>query len=103
MERSEIRGGIDASRQSRITLRSIRATLLGGRSRAICAAISSRTQNKDSFAAPKILPFNDFLHFAPCAFARFDRRPALRFGDLGRTAHSRTRENPHEYATFAGP
>jgi hypothetical protein len=27
MERSEIRGGIDASRQSRITLRSIRATL----------------------------------------------------------------------------
>jgi hypothetical protein len=70
MERSEIRGGIDASRQSRITLRSIRATLLGGRSRAICAAISSRTQNKDSFAAPKILPFNDFLHFAPCALVR---------------------------------
>jgi hypothetical protein len=28
MERSEIRGGIDASRQSRITLRSIRATHL---------------------------------------------------------------------------
>jgi len=28
MERSEIRGGIDASRQSRITLRSIRATAL---------------------------------------------------------------------------
>jgi hypothetical protein len=28
MERSEIRGGIDASRQSRITLRSTRATAL---------------------------------------------------------------------------
>src|SRR5580693_10520627 len=28
MERSEIRGGVDASRQSRITLRSIRATAL---------------------------------------------------------------------------
>jgi len=45
-------------------------------------AFSRRTQNKDSFAAPKILPLNDFLHFAPCAFARFDRRPALRFGGL---------------------
>jgi hypothetical protein len=30
MERSEIRGGIDVSRQSRITLRSIRATHLNG-------------------------------------------------------------------------
>jgi hypothetical protein len=29
MERSEIRGGIDASRQSRFTLRSIRAALAG--------------------------------------------------------------------------
>jgi hypothetical protein len=35
MERSEIRGGIDASRLSRITLRSIRATLPGRRTRAI--------------------------------------------------------------------
>jgi hypothetical protein len=34
-ERSEIRSGIDASRLSRITRRSIRATLLGGRTRAI--------------------------------------------------------------------
>ena len=33
MERSEIRGGIDASRQSRITLRSIRATLLKDRAK----------------------------------------------------------------------
>jgi hypothetical protein len=45
-------------------------TLQGGRSRAICVAISRRTQNKDSFAAPKTLPFNDFLHFAPCALVR---------------------------------
>jgi hypothetical protein len=35
MEWSEIRGGIDASRLSRITLRSIRATLPGRRTRAI--------------------------------------------------------------------
>ena len=33
MERSEIRGGIDASRQSRITLRSIRATHLIARAK----------------------------------------------------------------------
>src|SRR5271156_1952007 len=33
MERSEIRGGIDASRQSRITLRSIRATHLKDRAK----------------------------------------------------------------------
>jgi hypothetical protein len=33
MERSEIRGGIDASRQSRITLRSIRATQLKDRAK----------------------------------------------------------------------
>jgi len=70
MERSEIRGGIDASRLSRITLRSIRATLLGGPPRAICAAISSRTPNKDSFAAPKILLLKDFLHFARCTQMR---------------------------------
>jgi hypothetical protein len=25
------------------------------------------TQKNDSFAAPKILPFNDFSHFAQCA------------------------------------
>jgi len=31
------------------------------------AAISSRTHKKDSFAAPKALPFNDFSHFAQCA------------------------------------
>jgi hypothetical protein len=34
------------------------------------AAVSARTQNKDSLAAPKILPFNDFLHFAPRALVR---------------------------------
>jgi hypothetical protein len=47
---------IDPPRQSRITLRSIRATL----------AVSGRTQNNDSLAAPKIMSFNDFLHFAQC-------------------------------------
>jgi hypothetical protein len=31
---------------------------------------SRRTQNKDSFAAPKILPLNDFSHFARCAQMR---------------------------------
>jgi hypothetical protein len=34
------------------------------------AAVSARTQNKDSFAAPKILPLNDFSHFARCAQMR---------------------------------
>jgi hypothetical protein len=34
------------------------------------AAVSARTQNKESFAAPKILPLNDFLHFAPCVQLR---------------------------------
>jgi hypothetical protein len=34
------------------------------------AAISGRTQKKDSLAAPKTLPFNDFSHFAPCAELR---------------------------------
>jgi hypothetical protein len=34
------------------------------------AAVSARTQNKDSFAAPKILPLNDFLHFVRCAQMR---------------------------------
>jgi hypothetical protein len=33
-------------------------------------AFSRCTQNKDSFAARKILPFNDFLHFAQCALVR---------------------------------
>jgi hypothetical protein len=33
-------------------------------------AFSHRTQNKDSLAASKTLPFNDFLHFAPCALVR---------------------------------
>jgi hypothetical protein len=33
-------------------------------------AFSHRTQNKDSFAAPKILPLNDFSHFARCAQMR---------------------------------
>jgi type I restriction enzyme R subunit len=31
------------------------------------AAFDGRTQKKDSLAAPKTLPFNDFSHFAPCA------------------------------------
>jgi hypothetical protein len=31
------------------------------------AAVSGRTHKKDSFAAPKTLPFNDFSHFAQCA------------------------------------
>jgi hypothetical protein len=51
---------IDAPRQSRITLRSIPATL----------AVSGRTQNNDSFAAPKIMSFNEFLHFAQCTQLR---------------------------------
>ena len=33
-------------------------------------AFSRRTQNKDLFAVPKILPLNDFLHFARCAQMR---------------------------------
>jgi hypothetical protein len=70
MERSKIRGGIDASRLSRITLRSIRATPPGGARARFMTAFSRRTQNKDSFAAPKILPLNDFSHFARCALLR---------------------------------
>jgi hypothetical protein len=31
---------------------------------------SRRTQKKDSLAAPKTLPFNDFSHFAQCARLR---------------------------------
>jgi hypothetical protein len=31
------------------------------------AAVSGRTHKRDSFAAPKTLPFNDFLRFAQCA------------------------------------
>jgi hypothetical protein len=34
------------------------------------AAFSDRTHKKDSFAAPKTLPFNDFSHFAQCAYLR---------------------------------
>jgi hypothetical protein len=34
------------------------------------AAVSIRTRDKDSFAAPKTLPFNDFSHFAQCAQLR---------------------------------
>jgi len=34
------------------------------------ATVSARTQNKDSLAAPKTLPFNDFSHFAQCARLR---------------------------------
>jgi hypothetical protein len=34
------------------------------------AAVSRRTQKKDSLAAPKTLPFNDFSHFAQCAELR---------------------------------
>jgi hypothetical protein len=37
------------------------------------------TQNKDSFAAPKILPFNDFLHFAQPALVR-DLTAGPRYG-----------------------
>jgi hypothetical protein len=68
-------------------------------------AFSRRTQNNDSFAAaPKILPLNDFSHFARCVLVRdLTARPTLRFGDLGRTAHSRACGNPHEYAISAGP
>ena len=31
------------------------------------AAFCARTHKKDSFAAPKALPFNDFSHFAQSA------------------------------------
>jgi hypothetical protein len=34
------------------------------------AAFDARTQKKDSHAAPKTLPFNDFSHFGPCAKLR---------------------------------
>jgi hypothetical protein len=37
-----------------------------GASARFVAAASGRTHDKDSFAAPKVLPFNDFLHFAQC-------------------------------------
>jgi hypothetical protein len=44
MERSEIRGGIDASRQSRITLRSIGAAHLNGRAKiASCESFRLRS------------------------------------------------------------
>jgi hypothetical protein len=36
----------------------------------LAAPVSGRTQKKDSFAAPKTLPFNDFLHFAQCGQLR---------------------------------
>ena len=70
MERSEIRGGIDASQLSRITLRSIRATPPGGARARLMTAFSHRTRNKDSFAASKILLLNRFSHFAQCTLVR---------------------------------
>ena len=103
MERSEIRGGIDASRLSRITLRSIRATLPARRTRAIYDGHFSPHSSKDLFAAPKILPFNDFLHFGRCALVR-DLTAGPRCGSASFNApRIRARENPHEYAIFAGP
>jgi hypothetical protein len=43
------------------------------------AAVSRRTHKKDSFAAPKTLPFNDFSNFAQCAELR-DLTAGLRRG-----------------------
>jgi hypothetical protein len=62
MERSEIRGGppdwiaIIAVEQRALSRHR------AGPARFV-AAISGRTHNKDSFAAQKSLPFNDFSHF----------------------------------------
>jgi hypothetical protein len=62
-----------------------------------------RTHKKDSFAAQKTLPFNDFSHFAQRLTVRFDRRSMLRFGVIARVARSRAFENPHEYGIFTHP
>jgi hypothetical protein len=70
MERSEIRAA--STRHGYPGLRSAPSGLrcrAGARAR-FMMAFSRRTQNKDSFAAPKILPLNDFLHFARCALLR---------------------------------
>jgi hypothetical protein len=85
MARSEIRGSVDPSWKSRITLRAIRATL--------AAAISGRTQNKDSFDALKFMSRKGFLHFAQCALLRdLIRRSMLQPGIIARAAHSRAAE-----------
>ena len=72
MERSEIRGGIDASWQSRITLRSIRATYLKDRAKIASLRI---------FATVIDFRFRSHRAAAPL---RFDvsRQQGRRFNDL---------------------
>jgi hypothetical protein len=71
------------------------------------AAISRRTQKKDSLAAPKTLPFNDFSHFAQCAELR-DLTAGLRCGaaSLRRPrirANAKTRVNTQFSPTHDAP
>jgi hypothetical protein len=56
-------------------------------------AVSGRTHDKDSSAALKLMPCNDFLHFAQCALLRdLSLRSMLRLDNIALTAHSRTAE-----------
>ena len=90
MERGEIRGGIDASRQSRITLRSIRATSLNTRARIaslrIFAAVidfwlrSQRvsTPIRSNVSRQQRRRFNDLQgRCVPNSATAFDNRPRM--------------------------
>jgi hypothetical protein len=90
MERSEIRGGIDASGQSRITLRSIRATHLKDRAkiaslRIFAAVIDFRSRAHRVSAAlqsnasrQQCRCFNDLQgHRVPNSATAFDNRPRI--------------------------
>jgi hypothetical protein len=65
------------------------------------AAVSGRTHKKDSFAALKVLLFNDFLYFAQCDLPR-DLTAGSCCGStsLGFRTFARC-ANPREYASFA--
>jgi hypothetical protein len=80
MERSEIRSGIDASRQSRITLRCIRATVL--------KAFDTLDQPQRSLRikAESRRQFNQFHHINPSL-------PGLDGGDVG----LRTPDEPRQF------
>jgi hypothetical protein len=64
-----------------------------------------RPHSKERFARrAEDLAFQRLFAFRPMRLtARFDRRPALRFGVIALAARSRACENPHEYALFARP
>jgi len=90
MERSEIRGGVDASRQSRITLRSIRATHLNARAniaslRIFSAVIDFRLRShrvskqlRPNVSRQQRRCFNDLQgHRVPNSATAFDNRPGI--------------------------